>query len=156
MRRRTRSLRHAAVALAIGMTALGACGTDQADSGQKAAADTSSSQESGPAGSTRNADHPNVLKAVLTSQGAGTYSIEVTMSSEYDSAQRYADGWRVLGPEGEELGKHTLGHDHASEQPFTRGQSGLQIPGDVSKVTVEGHDLENGYGGETVTVDVPS
>ncbi len=62
----------------------------------------------------------------------------------------------MLGPEGEELGDYTLGHDHASEQPFTRSQSGLEIPSDVSEVTVEGHDLENGYGGETVTVDVPS
>lgn len=71
-------------------------------------------------------------------------------------AIRYADGWRVLSPKGEELGANTLGHDHASEQPFTRSQSGLRIPSDIAEVTVEGHDLKNGYGGRTVTVDVPS
>ncbi len=156
MRRRTRSLRPAAVALAIPLIALSACGTDDADSGQEGASGASSSEESGASESTEDADYPNVLKAELTSEGEGTYSLEVTMSSEYDSPERYADGWRVLGPEGEELGVNTLGHDHASEQPFTRSQSGLEIPSDVSEVTVEGHDLENGYGGETVTVDVPS
>jgi hypothetical protein len=138
------------------LIALSACGTDDADSGQEGASGASSSEESGASESTEDADYPNVLKAELTSEGEGTYSLEVTMSSEYDSPERYADGWRVLGPEGEELGVNTLGHDHASEQPFTRSQSGLEIPSDVSEVTVEGHDLENGYGGETVTVDVPS
>ena len=156
MRRRTRSLRHAAVALAVPLIALSACGTEDADSGQEGASGASSSEESGASESTEDADHPNVLKAELTSEGEGTYSLEVTMSSEYDSPERYADGWRVLGPEGEELGAYTLGHDHASEQPFTRSQSGLEIPSDVSEVTVEGHDLDNGYGGETVRVDVPS
>lgn len=156
MSRENPSWRAATAALAMTLSALSACGTDDAGSSQKGASGASSSQESGASESTRGAAHPNVLTAELTSEGDGTYSIEVTMSSEYDSPKRYADGWRILGPKGEELGANTLGHDHASEQPFTRSQSGLQIPSDISEVTVEGHDLKNGYGGKTVTVDVPS
>lgn len=69
--------------------------------------------------------------------------------------QRYADGWRVIAPDGTVLGEHTLLHDHAAEQPFTRTQSGVAIPTDVLTVTIEGRDLVNGYGGTTLTVDVP-
>ena len=39
-----------------------------------------------------------------------------------------------------------LGHDHGSEQPFTRSQSGLAIPDGIDAVTVVGHDLENRVG----------
>lgn len=98
---------------------------------------------------------PDVLSAELTPEGDGTYGLAVTVSSPYDTPERYADGWRVLGPDDEELGTHMLGHDHAGEQPFTRSQQGLEIPDGVSEITVEGRDQANGYGGDTVTVAVP-
>jgi hypothetical protein len=79
----------------------------------------------------------------------------VTVSSPYDSPDRYADGWHVLAPDGTELGTHTLLHDHAGEQPFTRTQTGVEIPLDVVEVTVEGRDQQYGFGGGTVTVAVP-
>lgn len=91
----------------------------------------------------------------VSAQGGGLFSLKVTMSSPYDTPRRYADGWRVLAPDDIELGAMTLGHDHATEQPFTRTQTGLRIPADVAEVSVQGHDLVNGYGGETVTVEVP-
>jgi len=98
---------------------------------------------------------PTILDAKLTRQGDGVYNIDVTISSPYDTPQRYADGWRVMAPDGTVLGEHTLLHDHASEQPFTRTQSGVAIPSDVLMVTIEGRDLVNGFGGSTLTVDVP-
>jgi hypothetical protein len=78
------------------------------------------------------------------------------MSSPYDSPERYADGWRILGAGGEVYGEMTLAHDHASEQPFTRTQSGVEIPDGATTVVVEGRDSENGYGGQTRTVDLPT
>lgn len=154
MHLRTRSRRHLATALTVPLIALGACGTNEADTsgGDSTSSSSSASEESG---STADADFPDVLAAELTSDG-DSYSLEVTMSSEYDTPERYADGWRVLDAEGNELGTMELGHDHASEQPFTRSQSDLEIPDGVETVTVEGHDLVNGYGGATVEVDVPS
>jgi hypothetical protein len=98
---------------------------------------------------------PEVLEATAT-MSAATWSFEVTMSSPYDTPERYADGWRVLGPDNEVYGEHTLTHDHAAEQPFTRTQSGVEIPEGVDEVTIEGRDLVNGYGGATVTVDLGS
>lgn len=97
---------------------------------------------------------PDVIGAELSASG-NDFTIAVTISSPYDTPDRYADGWRVLNPDGEVLAEHTLGHDHASEQPFTRTSSSFSIPRDVSEVEVEGRDQANGYGGETVTISVP-
>ncbi len=155
-RARTRTRRRLAVALTVPLIALSACGTDEADNTGGGDSTTSSSLgESEGSGSTADADFPDVIEAELSDEG-DTYSLKVTMSSEYDTPERYADGWRVLDAKGNELGTMELGHDHASEQPFTRSQSDLEIPDGVETVTIEGHDLENGYGGATVDVDVPS
>lgn len=100
------------------------------------------------------ATFPDVLAAQLTRNGDVTFAIAVTISSPYDTPQQYADGWRVLAPDGTVLGEHTLLHDHANEQPFTRTQQNVIIPSDVLTVTIEGRDLINGYGGQTLTVPV--
>lgn len=101
------------------------------------------------------AKFPDVRQVELTEEGDGSFTVAVTLSSPYDSPKRYADGWRVSGPDGTVLGTMTLGHDHASEQPFTRTQTGLRIPDDVDTVELEGHDTENGYGGTTKIAKVP-
>lgn len=107
-----------------------------------------------PAGSADT--HPDVLVVELRPVGERVYDVVVTISSPYDTPERYTDGWRVFDPDGNVLGTHTLLHDHAGEQPFTRTQRGLSIPADVTSVTVEGRDQVYGYGGATVTVDVPA
>jgi hypothetical protein len=74
------------------------------------------------------------------------------MASPYDTPSRYADGWRVMAADGTVFGVHSLTHDHAAEQPFTRTQSGVEIPDDIDTVIVEGRDISSGFGGATVTV----
>jgi len=97
---------------------------------------------------------PDVLGAEVTATGDDEYEIAVTISSPYDTQERYADGWRVLTPDGEVLAEHDLAHHHANEQPFTRTRGPFAIPEGVEEVIVEGRDLEHGYGGETITVEV--
>ncbi len=97
-------------------------------------------------------EFPSVVEVASTYNDDGTFDFDVTMTSPYDTPERYADGWRVVGPDGTVYGTHTLAHDHANEQPFTRQQSGVEIPDDVTEVVVEGRDLVNGFGGETRTV----
>ncbi len=92
---------------------------------------------------------PDVLDATATQEGDGTWTVSATLSSPYDSPERYADAWRVLGPDGTELGVRVLTHDHASEQPFTRSHSGIEIPEDVEVVTIQGRDQVSGWGGDT-------
>ena len=74
------------------------------------------------------AQYPDVIAVELRPLGDRRYDVLVTLSSPYDSPQRYADGWRVLDSDGTTLGTHRLLHDHAAEQPFTRTQPGLEIP----------------------------
>lgn len=97
---------------------------------------------------------PDVLDTKLTRDGDG-FRIAVTISSPYDTPDRYADGWRVMTPDGEVLVEHDLAHDHADELPFTRDRGPFAIPDGVAKVVVEGRDQANGYGGETVALVVP-
>lgn len=99
--------------------------------------------------------HPDVVDATLERDGEA-WRVSATLSSSYDSPDRYADAWRVVAPDGTVLGVRELLHDHAGEQPFTRSLDGVEIPSDVDEVTVEGRDSANGWGGVTVTVDVPS
>lgn len=96
--------------------------------------------------------HPDVLDATATQTADGTWEFSATLSSPYDSPERYADAWRVVGPDGSELGIRVLTHDHASEQPFTRSLSGVVIGDDVDQVTIEGRDQVSGWGGQTVVI----
>lgn len=98
--------------------------------------------------------YPEVRDASVTRDADGTFTATVTLSSPYDSPQRYADAWRLLSPERDELSVRVLTHDHAGEQPFTRSQSGIVIPEDVDQVIVQGRDLVNGWGGAEITVDL--
>ncbi len=97
---------------------------------------------------------PDVLEATAQQDGDGTWTFAATLSSPYDTADRYADAWRVVGPDGTVYGIRELLHDHAAEQPFTRSQSGIEIPDDVDVVTVEGRDQISGWGGATVEVQL--
>ena len=91
------------------------------------------------------------LNAVAT-ETDGMWSFDVTILSPYDSPERYADAWRILGADGTVFGIRELTHDHASEQPFTRSLGGIAIPDTVTVVTIEGRDKEFGWGGTTLDV----
>jgi hypothetical protein len=95
---------------------------------------------------------PEIIAVESTPSADGTWTFDVTVASPYDTPERYADGWRVVGPDGTVYGEHTLTHDHANEQPFTRRQTGVTVPDDVTEVTIEGRDSTNGFGGRSMTV----
>jgi hypothetical protein len=99
---------------------------------------------------------PDVVDAELEPVGDDTWRVSATISSPYDTPERYADAFRVSTPDGAVLGVRELLHDHANEQPFTRSLEDVEIPADVERVIVEGRDLRNGWGGTTVEVPVPS
>ena len=98
---------------------------------------------------------PDVVGVEARKTADGSYTFDVTISSPYDTPERYADAWRVRSLDGTVYGIRELLHDHAGEQPFTRSLSGVEIPADVKSVVVEGRDLANGWGGATMTVDLP-
>lgn len=99
--------------------------------------------------------YPDVIDVSVSASGDDRFTFQVTLSSPYDTPQRYADAFRVATEGGDTLGVRELLHDHANEQPFTRSLSGVAIAPDLTRVVVQGRDQEYGYGGQTMTVSLP-
>lgn len=127
-----------------------ACSSDDStsDSGQDPSGSTATDEAAG------GQRFPDVVD-VDVERNRDAYDFEVTISSPYDTPDRYADGWRITGIDGTVYGEHELAHDHADEQPFTRTQQSVVIPDGIDEVIVEGRDLQNGYGGQIATVSLP-
>lgn len=99
--------------------------------------------------------YPNVIAVKVHARGADTYDFDVTVSSPYDTPQRYADAFRVMGKDGRVYSERKLLHDHANEQPFTRDLYAVKIPRRVRVVVVQARDQTYGYGGKTAEVVLP-
>jgi hypothetical protein len=99
------------------------------------------------------------VEAVLAADGS--WSFHVTVRHADRGFEDYADGWDVVLPDGtvvkpdpSQAFTRVLGHPHLDEQPFTRSQSGVQLPEGVTRVRVRAHDLVQGFGGKEVEVDL--
>lgn len=127
-------------------------------------AETSATSTQPPATSTQppatTAD-ADVTYVVATQQTNGTWSFNVTVAHPDTSWEDYADGWDVVLPDGtvvkvneDDPFTRLLLHPHENEQPFTRSQSNLVIPDEITQVTVRAHDIVDGFGGQEVIVDL--
>ena len=110
-----------------------------------------------PTGSPADAD-VTFVRAV--DQGE-SWTFHVTVAHADTGWEDYADGWDVVLPDGTVLKPdpespftRLLLHPHVEEQPFTRSQRGILIPGDVTTIIVRAHDLVDGFGGQEVKVDL--
>ena len=99
------------------------------------------------------------VKAVETSEGVWTFY--VTVSHPDRGWKDYADGWDVVTEDGSVLKPDVnspftrlLLHPHEDEQPFTWSQSGTKVLKGTSVLTVRAHDIVDGFGGKTVTIDL--
>lgn len=93
--------------------------------------------------------------------GENSWRFDVTIAHPDTGWEDYADGWDVVLPDGSVIKPdpdspftRLLLHPHVNEQPFTRSQSGIVIPANVSVVTVRAHDIVDGFGGQEVVVDL--
>lgn len=119
---------------------------------------TATSPPTSEANSAANAD---VQFVKITQAADGIWRFDVTVAHPDTGWDDYADGWDVVLPDGSVVKPNPadpftrlLLHPHETEQPFTRSQSGIRIPADVTTVTVRAHDLVDGWGGKTITVDL--
>ncbi len=97
------------------------------------------------------ADTPLIEDARATRTGT-TWRFDVTLSHPDTGWEHYADGWRVLGPDGTELGLRVLLHPHVNEQPFTRSLSGVSIPDGVTQVQIQSRCIVDGWSNVTHTI----
>lgn len=99
--------------------------------------------------------YPDVISVKVRASGSDRFDFDVTISSPYDSPQRYADGFRAMSVDGHVFGERKLLHDHADEQPFTRDLYGVSIPRTIRFVVVQARDQKYGYGGRTARITLP-
>lgn len=107
---------------------------------------------------TANAD---VIHVRVIQDADESWTFHVTVSHPDTGWEDYADGWDLLIPDGVvlkvnpgDLFTRLLAHPHIDEQPFTRSQSGIIIPEDVTQVIVRAHDILDGFGGQEIIVDL--
>lgn len=100
------------------------------------------------------ADQAKILAADFYQSSGSLWTVDVTLRHADSGWDHYADQWRVVDAEGHVLGKRVLLHPHVDEQPFTRGQSGVNIPPGVTTVFVEAHDQVHGWTPERLRVDL--
>ncbi len=105
----------------------------------------------------------DVVKVRAVNNGSAGWTFHVTVLHPDTGWDDYCNGWDVVLDSGEVLLKQSgdkftrlLFHPHETEQPFTRGQSGLIIPADVQSVTVRAHDPVSYIGGKEITLDLAS
>lgn len=103
----------------------------------------------------------DVLNVRAVQTGSDTWTFHVTVAHPDTGWEDYADGWDVMLPDGSVIKPdpnspftRLLLHPHENEQPFTRSQSNIVIPPDVTEVTVRAHDIVDGFGGREVIVDL--
>lgn len=85
-----------------------------------------------------------------------SWTFDVTLEHEDSGWEHYADAWRVVSDDGKKVyGTRTLFHPHETEQPFTRGQSGIKIPAKVDTVVVEAHDKVHGWSPDRFKYKLP-
>ncbi|WP_171208596.1 MULTISPECIES: hypothetical protein [unclassified Ruegeria] len=99
------------------------------------------------------ADPPTIEK-VEASRSGDTWRFDVTIRHPDTGWDDYADGWRVLDMDGNELGVRVLHHPHVDEQPFTRSLGGVVIPAGTTQVQIQARDNVGGWSDDTTIFDL--
>lgn len=101
------------------------------------------------------AEPPRVDHVAMRQSDNGTWRFDVTISHPDTGWDHYADAWRVLDMDGNQLGVRELAHPHVEEQPFTRSLSGVRIPEGTARVQVQARDKPGGWNPQTRVVMLP-
>ena len=95
---------------------------------------------------------PPAIESVTATENHNGWRFDVALRHPDSGWDHYADGWRVLNMDGEQIGLRVLHHPHVNEQPFTRSLPGVQIPPGTSQVQIQARCLVDGWNRSTVIV----
>ncbi len=95
-----------------------------------------------------------VIKNAVFRFNGVSWSVDVTLKHADTGWKHYADAWRVVDAEGNEIAKRTLYHPHVNEQPFTRSLSRIKIPKNITTVFIEAHDTVHKWSPSKLEVDL--
>ncbi len=88
---------------------------------------------------------PAVVEDVTAKQSGTSWTFSVTLSHADTGWDDYADGWRVLDMQGNEIATRVLAHPHVNEQPFTRSLSGIVLPEGTHQVHIIASESKGGW-----------
>lgn len=95
---------------------------------------------------------PPRIDNVKTRKTGDSWQFDVTISHPDTGWDHYADAWRVLDMQGNQIAIRELAHPHVREQPFTRSLSGVRVPEGTTQVQIQARDLPGGWSAETTVV----
>jgi hypothetical protein len=101
------------------------------------------------------AGEADVVDVKVARESTGEYTFDVTVRHADAGWEHYADRWEVVGLDGTVYGTRVLAHPHDDEQPFTRSLNGVDVPDEISQVTIRAHDLVHDFGGKEMVMDLP-
>lgn len=108
-----------------------------------------------PAAFAAAAGEADVVAVEVRPDGRGLWRLDVSVRHDDTGWEHFANRWDVLAPDRSILTSRFLMHPHETEQPFTRGVSGVAIPAGIDRVTVRAHCKVHEYGGAEMTVELP-
>ena len=97
----------------------------------------------------------DVVAADVETSFDGTHTFTVTVVSDDQGWDKYADAW-ILRVGDTEIGRRELTHPHDTEQPFTRSLSGVVIPEGATSVTITANDSVLGECGKAFELSLVS
>jgi len=100
------------------------------------------------------AEPPQVVEAHAALHGE-IWTFEVTLRHPDTGWDHYADGWRIVAPDGTVLGTRELLHPHETEQPFTRSLSGIRIPAGIQSVMIVAKCSRDGWNTSGLSLQLP-
>lgn len=95
---------------------------------------------------------PPQIDAVKVRKSGDSWRFDVTISHHDTGWDHYADAWRVLDMEGNQIAIRELAHPHVQEQPFTRSLSGVRLPEGTTQVQIQARDLPGGWNPTTTII----
>lgn len=98
---------------------------------------------------------PPVIENATGQRNGNLWRFDVTLSHPDTGWEHYADGWRVLDIEGNELGTRVLAHPHEAEQPFTRALTGIALPDGTTRVQIQPRCNVDGWNDKTRILALP-
>ncbi len=99
------------------------------------------------------ADSPVVSNVHVKKVGM-VWRVDVTLHHPDSGWDHYADGWEVLDKDGNRLAYRELLHPHVTEQPFTRGLSGVVFPDGTREIFVRASCSVDGWTGKPKRVEL--
>jgi hypothetical protein len=100
------------------------------------------------------ASEADVVNAEVIRGDDGSFTFNVTVQHADEGWNHYADHWLILDMDEQVIAARKLMHPHVKEQPFTRSLSYIQIPDEVTKVTIRAHCSVDNYSGKNMVIKI--